>query len=256
MANLILILGDQLSTELSALRGIDDKARDTILMAEVMEEATYVKHHKKKIAFLFSAMRHFAQQLRDEGYKLIYTKLDDKDNAGSLFKEVTRHAADHDAIILTEPGEYRLLEDMKNWHPKLGRTVDIRPDDRFIASHDDFTQWAEGRKTLTMEYFYREMRKKTDLLMTQDNQPKQGQWNYDHDNRKALPKNNIPMPGPKKFTPDAMTQEVIALVEKNFLTILARSMTSGSPPRATKPTKRLSILSSTPSPITATIKMR
>jgi len=81
MSSLRLILGDQLSHSISSL--VDcDTSQDVILMCEVWDEATYVKHHKKKIAFLFSAMRHFAGALKKQGYKVEYTKLNDFDNSG------------------------------------------------------------------------------------------------------------------------------------------------------------------------------
>ena len=61
-----LVLGDQLSRGLAGLADLDP-AKDVVLMAEVVEEVTYVRHHKRKIAFLFSAMRHFAEALRNDG---------------------------------------------------------------------------------------------------------------------------------------------------------------------------------------------
>ena len=67
MKKIRLILGDQLSHSISSLGGCD-KLNDIILICEVIEEASYVKHHKKKIAFLFSAMRHFANELTELGY--------------------------------------------------------------------------------------------------------------------------------------------------------------------------------------------
>ena len=81
--NLILILGDQLTRAISSLSGADRKS-DVVLMAEVMEEATYVRHHKKKIAFLFSAMRHFARELEAAGWSVVYVSIDSKGNSGSL----------------------------------------------------------------------------------------------------------------------------------------------------------------------------
>ena len=89
MSTLRLILGDQLSDSISSLDGCDS-SRDIILMCEVWNEATYVKHHKKKIAFLFSAMRHFAEELMRQNYKLEYTKIDDEENAGSFQGEIER----------------------------------------------------------------------------------------------------------------------------------------------------------------------
>ena len=184
MTALRLILGDQLNTQISSLDDCD-KDNDVILMCEVWEEATYVKHHKKKIAFLFSAMRHFAEELEEAGYTVRYTKLDDKDNAKSFKGEIERAVKDikPDEIIVTFPGEYRVLKDMEGWKDEFGIPIQIREDTRFLCQPEKFEQWAEGRKQLRMEYFYREMRKDYNILMDGDN-PEGGEWNYDSENRK------------------------------------------------------------------------
>ena len=108
-----LILGDQLSETVSSLHNVD-KINDLVLICEVHSEATYVKHHKKKIAFLFSAMRHFAEDLLNQGYNVLYTKYDDEANTGSLLGEVKRVLNIHriEKIILTKPNEYRLFSEM------------------------------------------------------------------------------------------------------------------------------------------------
>jgi deoxyribodipyrimidine photolyase-related protein len=210
---LILILGDQLTPAISSLQGADP-ANTIVLIAEVMAEASYVRHHKKKIAFLFSAMRHFASELRDAGWSVEYTQLDDPENSGSLVGEVFRTAAEHGAtsVRLTEPGEWRLMEELQGLDAVFA--VEILPDDRFIASHKEFDDRAEGRKALRMEYFYRDMRRKTNILMDGD-QPTGGQWNFDHDNRKPAAR-DLMMPQPMRFAPDATTQEVLDLVEARF----------------------------------------
>ena len=184
MTTLRLILGDQLSPSLSSLSDCD-KAADKLLMCEVWDEATYVKHHKKKIAFVFSAMRHFADSLQAEGFALSYTKLDDGENAGSFKGEVARMIAAHaiTKLVVTSPGEYRLLADMQGWQDELGIEVEIRPDDRFLCSPEDFASWADGRKQLRMEYFYRDMRRRYRVLLEGD-EPVGGKWNYDAENRK------------------------------------------------------------------------
>ncbi|MEL6216835.1 MAG: cryptochrome/photolyase family protein, partial [Pseudomonadota bacterium] len=155
---LILVLGDQLSHNLTSLTA-GDPEQDRVLMCEVAEEATYVPHHQKKIAFLFSAMRHFAEELRNDGISVQYVKLDDTGNAGSLKAQVADvlEAGDStfDRIIVTKPGEWRLLEDMQDWSGTFGVEVELRDDDRFIATLDEFADWADGRKQLRMEYFYR-----------------------------------------------------------------------------------------------------
>ncbi len=211
MARLILVLGDQLSLSLSALEDAD-KERDTIVMAEVAEEGTYVRHHPKKIALILAAMRKFAEQLRAEGWTVAYTRLEDAENTGSIAEEILRRAAQTgaDEVIATTPGEWRLIRHLQS----LPLKVSLRPDTRFIATRADFNDWAEGRKQLRMEYFYRKMRRKTGLLMEGDN-PAGGKWNYDQENRKA-PLKDIRAPGPMQFTPDDETEEVLDLVERHF----------------------------------------
>ena len=215
MAVLRFLLGDQLTRSVSALRDLDKK-RDTVLMVEVADETTYVPHHPQKIVFILSAMRHFAETLKKDGINVDYVKLDDPKNTGSFTGELQRALKRHksDSVVMTEPGEWRVLQMMQDWRETLPVPLTIREDDRFIASLDEFSAWAQGRKQLRMEYFYRDMRKKTGFLMEGDD-PFGGAWNFDADNRKALPKNHTP-PKRKRFATDPITQDVIALVKKRF----------------------------------------
>lgn len=215
MGTLRVILGDQLSHNVSSLSDIDRDA-DTIWMCEVAEEATFIKHHKKKIAFIFSAMRHFAQELEGKGYRVHYTKLGDEDNAGSFAGEVERAIKDvqPNKVVVTEPSEYRVLKDVEAWGDRFGVEVEIRPDDRFLATHKEFQEWAEDRKQLRMEFFYREMRKKYGVLMNGD-KPEGGEWNYDDQNRKT-PKEQMDVPDTYKGQTDEITEEVIELVKEQF----------------------------------------
>ncbi len=215
MTALRFVLGDQLTRSLSSLRGLDP-ARDVVLMVEVGAEATYVRHHKQKIAFLFSAMRHFADSLREEGIRVDYVRLDDPGNSQSFTGELRRAVERHGAteVFVTEPGEWRVWEMMLDWRETLGVPVHIREDDRFLCSRDEFERWARDRRELRMEFFYREMRRKSGLLMA-DGQPEGGQWNFDQENRKALPKGFRP-PERLRFQPDAVTREVLELVEARF----------------------------------------
>lgn len=185
-------------------------------MCEVRAEATYVKHHKKKIAFVFSAMRHFAAELGEQDLNIKYVKYDDPNNSGSLIGEVSRVVAQHDIdeVIVTAPGEYRLQSEMAGWSSILGLPVTITEDDKFLCSPSEFATWAESRKQLRMEYFYREMRRKCSILMDTDG-PIGGQWNYDAENRKP-PAAGLDVPDTYRAQPDAMTQEAMALVETHF----------------------------------------
>ena len=212
MKTLRLVLGDQLSRDLPSLIDMDP-AQDMVLIAEVMAEVTYVKHHKRKIAFVFSAMRHFAKSLADEGINLRYRRLDEPDNAGSLAGEVAMAIAAFgpDRIVITAPAEYRLADEMAGWQDHFGLPIDIRADTRFLCSLDAFATWADGRKSLRMEFFYRELRRRHHVLMDGD-APIGGKWNYDADNRQP-PKAGLTIPPPTRHAPDAITTDVLALVE-------------------------------------------
>lgn len=185
-------------------------------MVEVADEATYVRHHKQKIALILSAMRHFADELRERGFRVDYVRLDDKGNSNSFTGELIRAVARHkpDCVIVTEPGEWRVRKMMDCWPEQLDLPVDIREDNRFFCSVGQFRVWANGRKTYRMEYFYREMRRRTDILMEGDN-PCGGQWNFDTDNRKKLP-NMLKAPARFGSEPDAITREILPMVAIRF----------------------------------------
>ncbi|MEQ8585412.1 MAG: cryptochrome/photolyase family protein [Thalassobaculaceae bacterium] len=215
MAILRFVLGDQLDREISSLADIDPD-EDVVLMVEVADEATYVPHHPKKIALILAAMRHFAAALEDEGIEVNYVRLDDRSNTGSFTGELERAVKRHkpDRIVVTEPGEWRVEQDMRAWEDALDVPVEIREDDRFLCSREDFAEWADGRKQLRMETFYREMRKRTGILMD-DDKPAGGEWNYDKENRKSLPK-KLKVPAFEGVGPDDVTSEVLDLVADRF----------------------------------------
>ncbi|MQT12194.1 cryptochrome/photolyase family protein [Segnochrobactrum spirostomi] len=209
------VLGDQLTRGLSALGDLDP-GRDVVLMVEAADETTYVRHHKQKIAFVLSAMRHFAEALAAEGVRVDYVRLDDPDNSGAFTSELVRAVARHAParVVVTEPGEWRVHEMMLDWRELLDCPVEIRPDDRFLCSRDAFARWARGRRTLRLEHFYRMMRTETGYLMD-GGAPEGGRWNFDAENRKPLPKGLTPPPCPR-FAPDATTRAVLDLVNARF----------------------------------------
>ena len=215
MKSLRLVLGDQLTRNLSALDGLDP-AEDIVFMVEVAQETTYVPHHKQKIVLILSAMRHFAAELISEGVRVHYARLDDPANTGAFTSELSRAIALHkpDALIATEPGEWRVAQMMGDWSAQFGLPLEIREDDRFFCSRGRFARWAEERKTYRMEFFYREMRRETGLLM-QGDKPEGGEWNFDKENRKSLPARHTP-PKRQRFEPDAITREVMGLVGRTF----------------------------------------
>jgi deoxyribodipyrimidine photolyase-related protein len=214
---LIPVLGDQLTPDIASLRGADP-ADSVVLMMEVADETTYVKHHKAKIAFILSAMRHHAERLRALGWTVDYVRLDDPGNEGSFTAEVARAVDRHKAraIHVTQAGEWRVRAMLEAWETRLGIPVTLHEDDRFLCSHAEFDTWAAARRQLRMEYFYRDMRRKTGLLMTAEGEPEGGQWNFDADNRKPPPQRDLLMPRPIRFRPDAITQDVLAMVADRF----------------------------------------
>jgi len=210
---LLLILGDQLSLSLVTLRQAPDHA--VVALCEVAEEARYVPHHSHKLGLFFAAMRHFARELRDKGFEVHYSDLDDADNAHSLIEEAERLATLYgcDEIRVVRPGEWRLFSAMQDRQPSEF-PWQLFEDDRFFTTPDDFGRWAEGRKQLRLEYFYREQRKRTGLLM-QNGKPAGGQWNFDHDNRAPIQR-DLTFPAPPDHQADDLTRAAFDAVERHF----------------------------------------
>ena len=215
MATLRVVLGDQLSRDLTALAGLDPQ-RDIVLMMEVAAEGEYVPHHKQKLVLVLSAMRHFAAELRAAGLAVDYVTLDAPGNSGTLAGEIKRALGRHavDEVIITEPGEWRVEAELRQWAASCGARLDVREDSRFLASRARFAAWADGRRSWRMEHFYREMRREHHLLM-EGEAPAGGEWNYDAENRKRLPAGLEP-PTRRRFAPDEITREVMQLVERHF----------------------------------------
>lgn len=215
MAVLVPVLGDQLTAGVSALVAAD-RRNAVVLMMEVSTEATSVRHHQKKIAFLFSAMRHFAEMLRKDGWTVDYVRIDDPENTQSFDGEIARAAHRHEArsIVTTEAGEWRVIDSQRGWEALTRVPCTILADERFLASRAEFSAWAEGRKRFVMEDFYRVMRRKTGLLMDGD-APAGGQWNFDTENRRP-PAKGMAYPPAIQFSPDAVTADVLTVVAGHF----------------------------------------
>jgi len=215
--NLVLVLGDQLDRRSSAFDGFD-AGQDAVWMAEAAGEADYVPSHKARIVLFLSAMRHFREALAAEGVRVHYRRLEDPENRGTLALELRAacRVLKPRKLVIVEPGEWRVREDIRAAAKKAGADLEIRQDRHFLATHEDFDRFAGGKKQLRMEFFYRGMRRKTGLLMAGE-KPEGGRWNYDADNRGAFPKEGPgKVPAPVSFLPDSITREVIELVEKRF----------------------------------------
>ncbi|NYS59524.1 cryptochrome/photolyase family protein [Vreelandella salicampi] len=210
---LIILLGDQLTLSLPTLRQAPENA--VVALCEVASEAHYVPHHIHKIGVFLAAMRHFAQTLRDKGFTVHYSALDDPDNTHTLISEAERLASAYDCnhIQAVRPGEWRLWQAMQN-RQDTALPWQLFEDDRFFTTPEDFAQWAKGRKQLRLEYFYREQRKRSGLLM-EHGEPAGGQWNFDHDNREPLPE-TFESPRPPQHQQDALTREALAVAQQHF----------------------------------------
>ena len=209
--HLLLVLGVQLNRDASVWDGFDP-AQDVAWMCEATEESTHVWSGKQRIVLFLSAMRHFAQTLRDEGIPMLYRE----GAEGSLAQALSQSMSEvkPQRVLLTEPGDWRVLQSLRS---AVGDTpLDIREDRHFMCSAAEFAQHAKGRKQLRMEYFYREMRRRHAVLMDGD-KPVGGEWNYDTENRAAFgAKGPGFVPPTPRFAPDTMTQTVIDLVDQRF----------------------------------------
>ncbi len=217
LRHLVLVLGDQLNQDASALTDFDAE-QDAIWMAEVDEESTHVKSAKQRSTLFLSAMRHFAADLRQKNWRVMYSAIDASDNVGTLAGELDKAiTANRPAkLIMTAPGDWRVLQSLRAVASQHDLLLEIRDDTHFFSTVRDFTQHANGRKQLRLEFFYRELRHKTGILMEGD-KPIGGQWNFDADNRGSFGKQGPgALPAPTRFAPDAITQEVIRLVQQRF----------------------------------------
>lgn len=214
--SLVFVLGDQLDGNASAIRCLDP-GRDLVLMAEVSDESRRIPSHIQRTVLFFAAMRHFARQLRDRGIDVRYTSITDEGNTHTLAGELRRacESVKPDQIIITEPGDWSVLAAIRAEADALGIELRVLPDEHFLTSRDEFAAWAEGKKHLVMEFFYRWQRKRLGILMDGD-QPAGGIWNFDKDNRlpfgKEGPKPRPPRP--PRFPIDSITRAVIADVHR------------------------------------------
>ena len=215
--HLVIVLGDQLDAQSSALEGFD-ATQDVVWMAEVDQESTHVWSAKQRIAVFLSAMRHFAHDLRKRGFPLMYVPLDGPANRGTLALELESaiQQLQPASLVLTAPGDWRVLHSLRAVAKQHKVALDLRDDTHFFSTVREFAAHAEGRKQLRLEYWYRELRHKHGILM-EGKAPVGGQWNFDADNRESFGKTGPQnLPPPSRFAPDAMTQEVLALVNTRF----------------------------------------
>ena len=214
MKRLILVLGDQLDINSTALINFD-LSTDEIIMIESEHESNYVWSHKSKIAIFLSAMRHFAQELKSKNFPLIYIKESSLTIEEALKHQLLASSATH--LVCIEPGEWRLKIGLEQLAQDLNINFLMHDDSHFYCSNNEFREWVADKKELRLEYFYRYMRKKHQILMDHESQPLGGQWNYDRQNRHHYSKHG---PGiinePLTFKPDGITHDVFEFIEQKY----------------------------------------
>ena len=184
LKTLRLILGDQLNHQHSWFK--DEQEDITYVMMEMRQETDYVVHHIQKVIGFFRSMRNFAAYLEEREYKVIYLKINDADNQQKLDQNL-KDLIDKNKIEKFEyqlPDEYRLDEQLKEFCDSLDIQTEAFDTEHFYTKREDLANFFEGKKQLTMEYFYRDMRKKHKILMQNGSEPEGGKWNFDKSNRK------------------------------------------------------------------------
>ncbi|TVQ25297.1 MAG: cryptochrome/photolyase family protein [Spirochaetaceae bacterium] len=214
MARVLVVFGDQLDRHASVLTELDP-ATDTIVMVEASDEATREHSHVQRVVYFLSAMRHYASDLRHRGYTVDYAEL----GTVSSLEAGIEHALAHllpDELHATEAGDYRCEQMLEACASRAGIPLTWHANRLVLCSRGEFADHARGRKTLRMEYFYREMRKKHGVLMD-GGKPVGGSWNYDSDNRSSFPKSGPPEPIPRpEHRSDRITSEVTKAVAEHL----------------------------------------
>ncbi|MFG0306506.1 MAG: cryptochrome/photolyase family protein [Phycisphaerales bacterium JB040] len=204
-----LILGDQLDPTYPEALGLD-RGRDRLLMVEVARASERPASHVQRTVLFLSAMRHHAVTLRDDGWEVDYVNLTDPDNTqrfhGEIERAVGRHSPDEIAVL--RPGSHALRGELESACGKAGVALRVEEDPHFLCSVDEFSEWAEGRKQLTMEYFYRSMRTRYGVLVDSEGEPEGGRWNLDKENRRTF-KSAPSAPSAATFEPDDVVQRVM-----------------------------------------------
>ena len=223
-SRLIVVLGDQLDRDGPLLRDLDP-ARDVVWMAESPAEAQRGRNHQQRLVLFFSAMRHLRDELRARGVPVHYRTLEDElahaadgPRPASLAEQLEHDLAalSPARVAMMEAGDWSIEQSLRAVVAAAGLPLEWFEDPHFLASRAAFARWAQGRKSLTLEYFYRSMRKRHDLLMD-DGQPVGGAWNFDRDNRQAFGAQGPgELPRHPEFPPDALTREVIAVVQTHY----------------------------------------
>ena len=209
---MLVVLGNQLFP----LHHLPEPGSMPVFMAEDVGLCTYEKHHQQKIVLFLAAMRSYHDELRAAGYSVHYIELDASDSRTyeqKLADAMQQAKADSISHFEVEdkPMERRLVEFAK----EQGFEREEFESPMFTCTRAEFAEFAAGKPRLLMADFYKEQRRKLSILLDDDGQPTGGQWSFDAENRKKLPRDLTP---PEIPAPDTgrHVEDVIKLVRKEF----------------------------------------
>lgn len=211
----VWILGDQLHDDHPALARADRKT-DRVLFIESRLRSSQVKYHQLKLVLIFSAMRHRAAALRDDGWQVDYIELNENFST-ALHAHVEKHKPT--ALLMQEPSAYAFRKQLPTIARQIGVPIEALPTNQFLVPQAEFNAWADGKRHLQMEHHYRRVRRSLGILIDREGQPTGGAWNYDPENSQtaaAFAKSKQRIPPAPKAEPDAITRQVIALVKEEF----------------------------------------
>lgn len=205
----IWILGDQLYLEQAALASCKQNKDTPVILIESLNYAKQRPYHCQKLILIWSAMRHFADELRAENWSVTYEIADDFET--HLQAWIKKQKISELRVMASNDKPFaHLISQLK-----LDCKVNIIPNNHFLWSKEDFQTWADSQKSLIMENFYREGRKKFNILMAED-KPIGDKWNFDKQNRKP-PKGKLETPDALWFEPDQITQDVVEKIKSKNL---------------------------------------
>lgn len=213
-----LVLGDQLNIKHPWWQRVDDSV--VYLLIEARSETDYVIHHIQKVIAFFLAMRGFADALKAAGHRVHYIRLDDDENVGALSDNIRKVMKTFEATRFEyqHPDEWRLDRELSALSAEYHPAVQAEDTHHFYTERADLETFFKGKKLFLMENFYRHMRKKHGVLMD-GSEPATGKWNYDHDNRKKLPRTQQILP-PKVFERDV--SDLFEMIEKEGVKTMGR----------------------------------
>ena len=203
----VWVLGDQLNRRIGPLAD-RTPGQCRVLLVESEAKLRSKRWHRQRAHLVLSAMAHFAAELEAEGFQV------DHRRAAGLAEGLRAHCDefDVDEVLAMEPMSWdgRALLD------RLG--VATVPNGQFLCSDEHFADWAEGRKSLVMEDFYRWQRRRLGILLDDDQdggepQPCGGRWNFDHDNREPPPDDGRSWPRLATFPLDDIDREIIGRLD-------------------------------------------